>query len=142
MTRELTVKALAPAHSGVYRAPDDPDALRAAAAAAKLGWHAVNLARVARKQEFLAACAKSLRFPKWFGGNWDALADCLKDLCADSVVSCRNCGPLADAAPDDYATALEIFEDAASFWEERGSTFIALVDAEPEGVKLRRFPAR
>ena len=46
------------------------------------------------------------------------------------------------AAPDDYATALEIFQDAASFWQERGSTFVVLVDVEPEGVKMRRFRPR
>lgn len=131
-----------PQRSGVYLAPEDAEPLRAAAAGAKLGWVELNLARAGNKQEFLAACAKRLRFPKWFGGNWDALADCLKDLCADSVVSCRNCALFAEAAPDDYATALEVFQDAASAWMERGSAFIALVDAEPEGVKLPRFVAR
>jgi hypothetical protein len=138
----VAIEKLNSAKSGVYLAPEETEALRSAATGAKLGWYEVNLARVEKKQEFLAACAKRLRFPKWFGGNWDALADCLKDLCADSVVNCRNCGQFADAAPDDYATALEVFQDAATFWAERGSTFVALVDAEPEGVKLPRFPAR
>jgi hypothetical protein len=138
----LAVEELNSAKSGVYLAPEEVETLRTAATGAKLGWYEVNLARVEKKQELLAACAKSLRFPRWFGGNWDALADCLKDLCADSMVNCRNCGQFADAAPGDYATALEVFQDAASFWAERGSTFIALVDAEPEGVELPRFPAR
>lgn len=132
--------SFAPQKSGVYLAPDDTHALRAAAEAAGLAWHELNLGRVGNKREFLAACAKGLRFSRSFGGNWDALADCLKDLGADLVANLRNCEAFADAAPDDYATALEVFQDAAGFWEERGSTFVLLVDAEPEDVKMRRFP--
>ncbi|HKA44305.1 MAG TPA: barstar family protein [Burkholderiales bacterium] len=127
--------------SGVYLAPDDLTASRAAAGRAEIASRDINLERVASKREFLAACARALRFPKTFGGNWDALADCLKDLCADSFINCRNCASFAEAAPDDYATALEIFQDAASYWRARGSVFAVLVDAEAQGVRLARFPA-
>ena len=128
--------------SGVFLAPLDVSALREQAAQAGIAWFELNLARVGNKQEFLKACAKSLRFPRWFGGDWDALADCLKDLCADSVVYCRNGAIFADAAPDDYATALEIFQDAASYWSERTSTFLVLADAEPQGGELAAYPGR
>jgi hypothetical protein len=130
---------LDPARNGVHLAPDDTLKLRAAAEAAGLAWNELNLGRVGSKREFLAACAKGLRFPRSFGGNWDALADCLKDLGADLVANLRNCEPFAETAPDDYATALEVFQDAAEFWRERGSTFVVLVDVAPEGVQMRRF---
>jgi hypothetical protein len=123
----------------VYLVPDDTLELRSAVEGERLVWQELNLGRVGNKREFLAACAKGLKFSRSFGGNWDALADCLKDLAADFVVSFRNCEPFAEGAPDDYATALEILQDAAEFWRERGSTFIALVDVEPEGVKMRGF---
>jgi hypothetical protein len=126
--------------SGVYLAPAGMEGVRDAAKRAKLAWFELNLARVANKQEFLAACAKGLRFPGWFGGNWDALADCLKDLHADCVVNCRSSGKFAAAAPDDYATALEIFRDAANYWAERGSVFVVLLDHEPAGFALARLP--
>ena len=129
-----------PENSGVYLAPDNTQALRAAAEAAGVAWHELNLGRVGNKREFLAVCARGLRFPRSFGGNWDALADCLKDLGADLAAHLRNCEAFAEAAPDDYAMALEVFQDAAAFWSERGSTFVLLVDAEPEGVKMRPFP--
>src|SRR6185503_17190152 len=125
--------------SGVFLAPPDDQALRETAAQAGIAWFELNLARVESKREFLTACAKSLRFPKSFGTNWDALADCLKDLCADSALNCRNCGKFAEAAPDDYAIALEIFRDAASYWNERGSVFIVLVDYAPSGTPLVRW---
>ena len=131
-----------PQKSGVYMAPKDTQALRAAAEYVSLAWQELNLGRVGSKREFLAVCARGLRFPRSFGGNWDALADCLKDLGADLVAHLRNCDPFAEAAPDDYATALEVFHDAATFWRERGSTFVVLVDVEPEGVKMLRFPSQ
>ena len=126
--------------SGVYLAPADVKPLRAAAEQAKLTWFDINLDQVAGKKEFLTACAKALRFPRTFGSNWDALADCLKDLCADSVINCRNCAAFAEVAPDAYATALEIFQDAANYWQQCASTFVALADAEPEGERLPRLP--
>ncbi|MEO8319141.1 MAG: barstar family protein [Bradyrhizobium sp.] len=37
-------------------------------------------ARIANKQDLLAELQKQLRFPDYFGGNWDALEECLQDL--------------------------------------------------------------
>lgn len=136
MTRELHFGA---ERSGVYLAPEDTAELRAAAVATRLKWIDLNLARTTSKQEFLAACRKSLRLPRYFGGNWDALADCLKDLCADTVVEVRNGAGFAAAAPEDYATALEVLQDAADFWKARGSAFVVLVDVAPEDASLPRF---
>jgi hypothetical protein len=36
--------------------------------------------RIRRKHELLGLLRKQLRFPGYFGGNWDALHDCLRDL--------------------------------------------------------------
>ena len=131
-------------HSGVYLVPTDLDALRAAVTEAKLAWIELDAASARDKQRFLAACAKSLGFPEWFGANWDALADCLKDFsCRRApgyLILWRGAAALAAAAPDELATALEIFRDAASYWKTRGGTFIVLLDAEPAGIKLPRFP--
>jgi hypothetical protein len=127
--------------SGVYLAPVDVDRLRDEAKRAGIAWFDVNLARVGSKQEFLVACAKALRFPEGFGRNWDALADCLKDLYADSLLNLRHGDAFCEAAPDAYAIALEIFHDAATYWKERGSVFLAVVDAEPDGATLELFPA-
>ena len=129
-----------PPQSGVYRAPAEMGGVRDAAKRAQLAWFELNLGRVGNKREFLATCARGLRFPEWFGRNWDALADCLKDLAADCVVNCRNGEKFAAAAPDDYATALEVFRDAANYWGERGCVFVVLLDHEPAGVALPRLP--
>jgi Barstar (barnase inhibitor) len=126
--------------SGLFLAPRNVAALRENAARAGMAWFEINLARVETKKAFLAACAKALRFPELFGGNWDAFADLLKDLYADCVISCRGCEQFASTAPDDYAVAIEIFRDAATYWKERTSKFLVLVDAKPTGLELPRLP--
>jgi hypothetical protein len=117
-------------------APAAMNGMRDAAKRARLAWYELDFARVAGKQQFLAVCARGLRLPDWFGANWDALSDCLKDMEANCVVSCRNTGAFSAAAPDDYATALEVFRDATNYWSERGLVFIVLLDRGPAGVAL------
>ncbi|MBI3067888.1 MAG: barstar family protein [Betaproteobacteria bacterium] len=130
--------------SGVYLAPAAIDPVRRAADEARLAWLDLDLAHVADKRAFLAACARQLGFPQWFGANWDALADCLGDFSwrpAPGYVVCwRDCARLGREAPDVLATALEIFDNAAMFWKEHGKAFIVLLDAEPGGgLRLRPF---
>ena len=54
---------------------DDPAAYRNAAALV------VRVPPAARgKEKLLGVLASSLRFPKYFGWNWDALEECIRDL--------------------------------------------------------------
>jgi barstar (barnase inhibitor) len=41
---------------------------------------ALDGASVGGKADLMAALAAALRFPGYFGGNWDAVAECLRDL--------------------------------------------------------------
>ena len=122
--------------SGVYRAPRSVVTLTRQAHAAGLAWFDLKLARVNGKEQFLAACARTLKFPEGFGGNWDALADCLRDFewCnADGyVLHVQNARHFARAAPDDYALALEILRLAADYWKEKRVAFIVLVDGDAD----------
>jgi RNAse (barnase) inhibitor barstar len=82
------------------------------------------------KASLLAALGQALRFPGYYGGNWDALDECLADLSWHE-------GPLrllithADTIPDDLRkTLIEIFLDAAKRWAEAGRAFtLYLVDS-------------
>ncbi len=65
------------------------------------GWHVVRLdGRLRRKRDLLRALASELKFPGYFGENWDALEECLADLSwlgePPGVVLVHKYLPLAD----------------------------------------------
>lgn len=80
----------------------------------------------------LRAIAQALRFPDWFGGNWDALEDCLGDLSwrpgEGHVLVFRNW----QAVPgDDFGALVDVLRSSAEYWSGRGKPFFAvLVDPE------------
>jgi RNAse (barnase) inhibitor barstar len=101
--------------------------------AASLGLDAarIDLAGCCDKQEFLARTAKALGFPDWFGGNWDALFDCLADLswrpAAGYVLILEHAEDMRRQAPEALDTALAVLDDAANAWRDRGRPFRAIV---------------
>jgi RNAse (barnase) inhibitor barstar len=117
-------------------APEDTDAVLDAAAAAGLCCVRIDLAGCQGKADLLARIADALEFPWWFGQNWDALADCLGDLewlpAEGYVLLLENPGELQRAAPQDYATAAEVFADATQGWRERNTPFWVFISGEKE----------
>lgn len=128
---------------GVYRAPASTAAWRARAESQGLAWCTLDLDGAATKQAFLDCCAKALHFPATFGGNWDALADCLEDLswqpAGGVVVHWRNGGIFA-RQPAEFRTALEIFGAAALFWKAQQRVFIVLMDSGSHDGTVTAFP--
>jgi hypothetical protein len=111
-------------HPGVYRAARAADVLQAANG---LRVARINLAGVRDKAALLQVVARALAFPAWFGGNWDALEDCLTDLSwhkADGHVLLIEG---ADEMPqDDLGVFRDVLESAAAYWAERARPFFAV----------------
>jgi len=88
--------------------------------------------------EALLQLGGSLRFPDWYGANFDALFDCLSDpswqpapgiaLMINGAESLR----LAD--PEGFATLIEVFAAAADAHREAGQPFWLLLDSAIPGV--------
>ena len=118
--------------SGVYRTPRADDVLAAMHGGA-LRVARIDLAGAAGKDALIARLAAALEFPEWFGGNWDALEDCLTDLawCAASgyVLILANAGGYAAAEPAEFETALEVLDGAAEYWYDEDVPFWVLVGA-------------
>ena len=118
--------------SGVYCAPAQVGALQKAAGNAGLAWIDLPLQAVSNKKQFLAVCAKQLKLPPYFGGNWDALADCVRDFSWISgkgyVLHITGHEKFAIAVPDDYQTVLDVLREAADYWKGKGTPFLVLVD--------------
>lgn len=127
-----------PARAGVHRVAA-PDLAAAATAAGEAGLHVfrVDLAHARDKDALLAAIGGAMEVPEWFGGNLDALADCLADLgwrpAEGYVAILEGCDAAARSAQGDFLAILGTFADAADVWREEGIPFWCLV-ALPAGV--------
>ncbi|MGW1774430.1 barstar family protein [Streptomyces sp. NPDC002104] len=95
-------------------------ALEAAEAA---GWTTVrlDLDGVRSKAELMRRCGAALAVPDYFGGNWDALADALRDLswwpaAPGRLLVVTSWRGYAQARPADWETLSEILEEAVDFW--------------------------
>jgi len=72
------------------------------------------------KMDLLASYEKEGRFPSYFGRNWDALLDCLRDMSWVSqkkIVIIHDDLPLANRE-DELRVYLEILETAVSDWQK------------------------
>jgi hypothetical protein len=111
--------------------------------AERQGWNCahINLDGCVEKKDMLQRIADALGFPKWFGGNWDALFDCLADLswrpAAGYLLLLENADALRREAPEVFDTAIAILQDAAVYWARRNVTFRAFVGVrkQPDGPK-------
>jgi RNAse (barnase) inhibitor barstar len=94
--------------SGVYRADDPPE-----------GDVQIDLGA-----KPIEAIARALQFPDWFGGNWDALEDCLSDLSWRKPpyrLVLRNF-----RKGDELGILIDVLGSAAQFWNEHGESFVAV----------------
>jgi len=119
--------------SGVYRASDS--ARLAPAGAAGLDRVSISLAGVTAKDALLERFAAALAFPDWFGGNWDALEDCLGDLSwraeTAHLLVIEGFEALQTAARDDFRVLLDLLADIADDWSAQGRDFcVIFIDPE------------
>ena len=104
--------------------------------ASSLDWpcYVVECKGCVDKADLLERCAEALRFPSWFGHNWDALFDCLVDLASarrarGCVIVLRHAGELLAMCPEAFDTARSILADAAKVWSDRGVAMRVFVEA-------------
>lgn len=131
-----------PAHNGVYFVGDaDLDRLAAIAAREELAVCRTDLAHCRDKAELLRRLAVSLQLPEDFGDNWDALADCLRDLAWlpawGHVLLLDHVDALRHDAPRDFDVLLGVFDDAATFAQEQDRPFFAILALASDSIPAR-----
>lgn len=116
--------------SGVYRITG-MSATEALAAARRRHWQGahINAATVRGKADFLTAAARGLHLPSYFGKNWDAFEECIRDLppAEGYLVWIEDPALFARSRPQEWKTALSILRDAATFWQAQGRPFYVLL---------------
>ncbi len=125
-----------PAKAGVFHIFADARGLAEAAEAAGLAVFRIDIGHAHDKEDFLGHVSKAMKFPDWFGGNWDALADCLKDLSwADAggwVVILEKSKHFCGGHRHEFDEAMDVMAEAAATWRGRGKPFWTLIGG-PEG---------
>ena len=124
---KLTERLKDASRSGVYRTTR-ADVVEDAVRGTRFNYARIALKGARTKDELLAAIAHALGFPEWFGGNWDALEDCLTDLSwreADGHVFVFEA--FQDVVPDDLGILIDILSSSAEFWAARGRSFFAVL---------------
>ena len=121
-----------PTRAGAYFV-DAGDRAAISAAGSALGFPvlAIDLRDCCDKGEALRRFAATLRFPGWFGDNWDALADALGDLswlpANGYLLLLDHAQGWREAVPDEFDTLLEVLDEAAGRWAAHDVAFWALL---------------
>ena len=93
------------------------------------GFHVAEIdsAAITEKEDLMSALSGALEFPDYFGGNWDALDEVLRDLAwigADGyVLTIAGAGGMWQRAPEISAFLVRAWTDAAAVWSEKGIPF-------------------
>ncbi len=118
---------------GVYRLRSAARAKYILASVQPYGWQSAHLVgeQIATKAALLHACATAFHFPNYFGHNWDALEDSLRDLAwlpaKGYLLLYDNVSTLAKPQPQEWAIALAIFQEVSAHWQQMHIPFVLLL---------------
>ena len=104
----------------------DLPALREAVGELGFAWFSVDLSRARNVPGFIKALQRDLRFPDWFGGNLDALNDCLSDFSwcpAPGYVITLDHVEMLATSPTAFAAFNEVLASAVDEWQRRETPF-------------------
>ena len=122
--------------AGVFQTAIDTDEIVAAAKTAGLDVFKLDLGGARGKRGLLDRLAMTLRFPAYFGKNWDALNDCLTDLQWLSgkglVVIVTNADNFAEKHDEIFHTAIDVLNQAVAYWHGQKKPFWVLVQTQTD----------
>jgi RNAse (barnase) inhibitor barstar len=129
---ELNALLADPERAGAYFVDTrDREALLEAGRALHFRVQAIDLRACTDTDAVLREIAETLEFPDWFGGNLDALADCLNDLswlaAPGYLLVLEHIGAWREQAAEDVEAVVEILQDAAARWGADDVPFWAML---------------
>jgi RNAse (barnase) inhibitor barstar len=130
--------------SGVCATREPLASLSAVAGSKGYGVYRIDLAGIADKAALMTRLQDALHFPEWFGGNWDALEDCLTDMSWSEgtgyVLLVQGGADLRRKQKPLFDTLVDVLKSAADYWRGEERPFWAFfLDVAPDAT-LPLFP--
>lgn len=129
-----------PGSSGVYLLEESPSVeyLEKLTSERGLAFFLLEGKEIHDKDQFLKQASLALRFPEYFGNNWDAFFDCLTDMSWHEtdgfVILYDHFDSLAAHSPREFEMALDIFKESTEFWHNRGKALFLLLYGKSKQV--------
>jgi RNAse (barnase) inhibitor barstar len=98
------------------------------------------LGRVPDKKALLEQLAQSLKFPTYFGFNWDALSECLRDfhwITQREIIIVHE--QLPSLSRQDLRTYLEILTNAVGMWKKTNEHSLKIFFPEEARSTIREI---
>lgn len=94
----------------------------------------INGKNIKSKADFFQKSAEIMIFPDYFGENWDAFNDCMNDLSWLSangyLLLYTQPDNFAQNDPQEWAIALDIFQEAVEYWEGTDTPMYVLLQTD------------
>jgi RNAse (barnase) inhibitor barstar len=78
---------------------------------------------ISDEQTFFKKISSVMRFPDYFGHNWNAVEECIRDLswsqASEYIIIYENFEVLAQKDPKAFDIAKSIFQEARDYWREQ-----------------------
>jgi RNAse (barnase) inhibitor barstar len=122
-------------HSGVYDIDQIKNTrrIRKEAFGEGLDYTFINLKNSCDKSGFLKTVASALKFPSYFGMNWDALNDCLTDLswkkATGYVIILAHFGSVSENMAVESEIIKSILAASAEYWKKKKVQFYIILSA-------------
>jgi|GEM_PF-445065 len=123
--------------SGMYNVDLQIDINSYIQCAEKLHYHIyrINGLNISDKNNFLNVFSISMKFPTYFGNNWDAFEECITDFEGQNpngiIIVYENFLHFYTNSPDQFTQALKSLKFATEFWRDQGiPMFVLLIDAK------------
>jgi len=93
----------------------------------------VEGSRIKDKQTLLCELASALDYPDYFGRNWDAFEECLRDAAdfnrpGELTLRLKDSRLVRERLPDEFETLLSIWADSAPAVAPEGLDLYLLID--------------
>ena len=128
-----TLKQHLAQHSKTLHITDKETASALRSAADVLGFviFEVDVSTIGSEADLMDALATEMAFPDYFGRNWDAVDECLRDFswrpAQGYLVIVQGSDSLASTLPDEARLLLDSFVTASDFWAKENVPFHAVL---------------